>query len=50
MFKSAKTKNVIAATSKPNVLPMLEDLQKRFVVRVSLRGFYISILKINAHC
>nr|XP_055065627.1 dynein axonemal heavy chain 11 isoform X2 [Misgurnus anguillicaudatus] len=32
MFKSTKTKNVIAATSKPSLLPMLEDLQKRLAV------------------
>ncbi|KAI7806173.1 dynein axonemal heavy chain 11 [Triplophysa rosa] len=32
MFKSAKTKNVIAATSKPNLLRILEDLQKRLAV------------------
>ncbi|XP_016337659.1 dynein heavy chain 11, axonemal [Sinocyclocheilus anshuiensis] len=32
MFKSDKTKNVIAATNKPNLLPMLEDLQRRLAV------------------
>lgn len=31
MLKSGKTKNVIAATNKPSLLPMLEDLQRRFV-------------------
>ncbi len=36
MFKSGKTKNLIAATNKPNLLPMLEDLQKRSVKILSL--------------
>ncbi len=36
MFKSGKTKNLIAATNKPNLLPMLEDLQKRSVKNLSL--------------
>lgn len=30
MFKSAVTKNVIAATNKPHLLEILEDLQIRF--------------------
>ncbi|XP_051721899.1 dynein axonemal heavy chain 11 [Ctenopharyngodon idella] len=32
MLKSGKTKNVITATNKPNLLPMLEDLQRRLAV------------------
>ncbi|XP_043117616.1 dynein axonemal heavy chain 11 [Puntigrus tetrazona] len=32
MFRSGQTKNVISATNKPNLLPMLEDLQKRLAV------------------
>ncbi|KAK3551295.1 hypothetical protein QTP70_013939, partial [Hemibagrus guttatus] len=32
MFKSAETKNVIAATNKPHLLEMLEDLQIRLAV------------------
>ncbi|KAI2655454.1 Dynein axonemal heavy chain 11 [Labeo rohita] len=32
MFKSDETKNVIAATNKPNLLPMLEDLQRRLAM------------------
>ncbi|XP_051576917.1 dynein axonemal heavy chain 11 [Myxocyprinus asiaticus] len=32
MFKSAKTRNVIIATNKPNLLPKLEDLQGRLAV------------------
>uniref|UniRef100_A0A9J7ZPX5 Dynein heavy chain linker domain-containing protein n=1 Tax=Cyprinus carpio carpio TaxID=630221 RepID=A0A9J7ZPX5_CYPCA len=32
MFKSCKTKNIFAATNNPNVLPVLEDLQKRLAV------------------
>lgn len=30
MLKSTKTKNVIEATNKPQLLGKLEDLQKRF--------------------
>ncbi|XP_077065347.1 dynein axonemal heavy chain 11 [Siphateles boraxobius] len=32
MLKSSKTKNVITATNKPDLLPMLEDLQRRLAV------------------
>lgn len=41
MLKSGKTKNVITATNKPNLLPMLEDLQRRFV-KFEVYSFYVN--------
>lgn len=36
MSDSAKTKNVIEATNKPHLFEKLEDLQKRFIFKISL--------------